>query len=97
MDTNFTQYKLAGSQDGLAIVSTGSTYYAVSVADVGGLMSPIPPIEEQKKIATFLDRETAKIDSLIERCEMAIELFKERRTALISDAVTGKIDVRSAV
>ena len=94
MDTNFTQYKLAGSQDGLAIVSTGSTYDAVSVADVGGLMSPVPPIEEQKKIATFLDRETAKIDSLIERCETAIGLLKERRTALISAAVTGKIDVR---
>jgi type I restriction enzyme S subunit len=94
MDTNFTQYKLAGSQDGLAIVSTGSTYDAVSVADVEGLIFPFPSIEEQKKIATFLERETAKIDSLIERCETAIELLKERRIALISAAVTGKIDVQ---
>jgi len=46
--------------------------------------------------AAFLEKETAKIDILIEKCETAIKLLKERRTALISAAVTGKIDVRSA-
>ena len=57
---------------------------------------PVPrlPLEEQKQIAAFLDKETTKIDTLIEKCETAIELLKERRTALISAAVTGKIDVR---
>ena len=64
---------------------------------VKSLKVPIPPSSEQVKIATFLEREIAKIDMLIERCETAIELLKERRTALISAAVTGKIDVRSAV
>ncbi len=54
------------------------------------------PLEEQKQIAAFLDSETTKIDTLIEKCETAIELLKERRTALISAAVTGKIDVRDA-
>lgn len=58
----------------------------------------IPPKdEEQKRIIAFLDKETTKIDTLIEKCETAIELLKERRTALIAAAVTGKIDVRSAV
>ena len=52
-----------------------------------------PPISEQKKIADFLDRETAKIDSLIEKEKQIIEKMKEYRTALISAAVTGKIDV----
>ena len=58
---------------------------------------PVPrlPLEEQKQIAAFLDKETTKIDALIEKCETAIELLKERRTALISAAVTGKIDVRN--
>ena len=56
-----------------------------------------PPLEEQKQIIAFLDKETTKIDTLIEKCETAIELLKERRTALISAAVTGKIDVRNAV
>ncbi len=53
-----------------------------------------PLLDEQQKIAAFLDRETAKIDALIVECETAIGLLKERRTALISAAVTGEIDVR---
>jgi type I restriction enzyme S subunit len=55
---------------------------------------PAPALEEQQKIAQFLDHETAKIDTLIEKSNSAIELMQERRTALISAAVTGKIDVR---
>ncbi|MCP5243790.1 MAG: hypothetical protein H6940_10230 [Burkholderiales bacterium] len=45
----------------------------------------------------FLDSETTKIDELINEAKKAIELLKERRTALISAAVTGKIDVRGLV
>ena len=56
----------------------------------------IPPTQaEQRKIADYLDRETKKIDALVETCETAIGLLKERRTALISAAVTGNIDVRN--
>ena len=54
----------------------------------------LPPLSEQQMIADFLDRETAKIDSLIEKEKQIIEKMKEYRTALISAAVTGKIDVR---
>ena len=57
----------------------------------------LPPVSEQQKIADFLDRETAKIDSLIEKEKQIIEKMKEYRTALISAAVTGKIDVRGEV
>lgn len=53
-----------------------------------------PPVEEQLSIVQHLDAETTKIDHLIAKAEQAIELMKERRTALISAAVTGKIDVR---
>ena len=56
---------------------------------------PLPTIEEQKKIAEFLDNKAAIFSNLIENTESAIELIKERRTALISAAVTGKIDVRN--
>lgn len=49
---------------------------------------------EQTKIACFLDHETARIDALIEEQQRLIELLKEKRQALISAAVTGKIDVR---
>ncbi|KZX37291.1 restriction endonuclease subunit S [Wohlfahrtiimonas chitiniclastica] len=54
----------------------------------------LPPTQEQIEIATYLDNRTSKIDLLIQKAEQQIELMKERRTALISAAVTGKIDVR---
>ena len=49
---------------------------------------------EQEIIVSFLDQETAKLDTLIAKVQKAIELLKELRTALISAAVTGKVDVR---
>lgn len=54
----------------------------------------VPDIQEQQKIAQFLDRETSKIDNLITKTRTSIDHLKEYRTALISAAVTGKIDVR---
>jgi type I restriction enzyme S subunit len=53
----------------------------------------IPPIEDQKSIAEFLDRETAKIDGMMKKVEMQIEKLQEYRQALITNAVTGKIKV----
>ncbi|MGF6370913.1 type I restriction enzyme S subunit [Paraburkholderia sp. RAU6.4a] len=55
-----------------------------------------PPIEEQLLIASFLNVEIAKLDALGSEVERAIQLLKERRSALISAAVAGKIDVRNA-
>ncbi len=58
---------------------------------------PYPPLEEQQQIANYLDDKTSKMDKLIEKANKSIELLKEKRTALISAAVTGKIDVREEV
>ena len=55
----------------------------------------VPPFSEQMKIVGFLDQEASKLDALVEEAEQAIELIKERRSAVISAAVTGKIDVRN--
>jgi type I restriction enzyme, S subunit len=54
----------------------------------------IPPFSEQETIANHLDDETFQIDQLLERTQRAIQLLKERRQALITQVVTGKIDVR---
>lgn len=54
----------------------------------------VPPIEEQLKIVAYLNAESAKFDTLTAEAQRAIELLQERRSALISAAVTGKIDVR---
>jgi len=58
---------------------------------------PCPSVDEQQAIAAFLDRETDRIDLLVSEAERAITLLQERRSALISAAVTGKIDVRGLV
>jgi type I restriction enzyme, S subunit len=61
------------------------------------LQVALPPLSEQSFIAANLDRETIKLDTLISEAGRAVALLKERRTALISAAVTGKIDVRGLV
>lgn len=58
---------------------------------------PCPPQDEQHAVASFLDQTTREFDQLIENAEGAIALLQERRAALISAAVAGKIDVRGSV
>ena len=60
------------------------------------LRMPVPPLPEQAAIAAYLDSETAKLDALVGKVEAAVERLQEYRTALITAAVTGKIDVRQA-
>jgi type I restriction enzyme S subunit len=61
---------------------------------IGGIVIPVPPVVEQHRIVARMDCDTAKIDALVAQAERAIQLLLERRSALISAAVTGKIDVR---
>ncbi len=75
----------------------GGTKIQLSLEDVREVKLAIPPIPEREKIANYLDAQTIKIDTLIEKNNKIIILLKERRTALISAAVTGKIDVRGEV
>lgn len=65
--------------------------------DINKFNIPLPPISIQKKITEFLDKETSKIDSLISETESTIALLKEHRSALITNAVTGKINVEGLV
>ncbi|HEU5070422.1 MAG TPA: restriction endonuclease subunit S [Verrucomicrobiae bacterium] len=62
--------------------------------DLDKFRVPLPPPEEQAAIAAYLDEETAKLDALVGKVEAAVERLQEYRTALITAAVTGKIDVR---
>lgn len=55
----------------------------------------VPPLPEQTAIAFYLDTETAKLDALVAKVEEAVERLQEYRSALITAAVTGKIDVRA--
>lgn len=82
---NLGQYSQSAAQPG------------ISVEVISQKRLPVPPLDEQNKIATYLDRETAEIDAAIADAREIISLSKERRAAVISAAVTGKIDVRGLV
>lgn len=69
---------------------------SISSSNLLDLPVPRPPKEEQAKILGHLDRAAARIDKLIAKTERSIELLREHRTALITAAVTGKIDLRDA-
>ena len=72
----------------------GATIKTIGMPDVRRLTMTLPPLEEQKRIVGRVQAHRAQIGSLIEEAEKAMKLLTERRSALISAAVTGKIDVR---
>ena len=77
--------------------SNGITRYGLGKPSIENLFLPIPPDSEQRQIADFLNNKTQQIDKLITTEQRKIELLKEYRQSLISEAVTGKIDVRNEV
>ncbi len=72
--------------------SEGVGYPAIAPGRLAALKLAIPGKDEQRAIAAFLDRETARIDALIAKKEHVIELLREQRTATISKLVTGGLD-----
>jgi restriction endonuclease S subunit len=74
----------------------GATFRRLNLGTLARTPIPLPTLDEQRRIATCLDEETAKIDALIAKADEVIETLREYRSALITDAVTGKIDVRGA-
>ena len=82
-------------QEAVTLNWSFGTQQNIGMGVVENLSVPVPPIEEQQRIAALLDSESAKFDALAAEANRAIELLQERRSALISAAVTGKIDVRS--
>ena len=69
----------------------------ISQSTVRNLLITIPSLYEQRFILRWIDRETTRIDALIEKLEDSIALLQEYRQALITAAVTGQIDVREEV
>ena len=75
----------------------GATSPHINISDIKNFDVPEPPTDEQKRIADFIVRHVEQLDTLNSEAEEAIRILKERRAALISAAVTGKIDVRGEV
>ena len=78
--------------DAVVAHSVGVGYPAIAPTRLADLSVWVPPLEEQRAIATFLDCETAKIDALVAKQERLIALLQEKRAALISHAVTKGLD-----
>jgi restriction endonuclease S subunit len=72
----------------------GSTHNTIYMPDIRSFRFTFPPIIEQREIAACVLDESKRFDQLIQEAEKSTDLLQERRTALISAAVTGKIDVR---
>jgi restriction endonuclease S subunit len=83
-------YFTATSKQSTNLASTNST-------KLRELPMPLPNPAEQDEIVFGIDQETARIDALLGKVNSALDRLKELRTALISAAVTGKIDVREEV
>jgi type I restriction enzyme S subunit len=76
--------------------ATGSTALGIKASKLHKLRIFLPPLEEQEKIVAFLDSETQKIDQTITLIEKSITLLEEYKTSLISNVVTGKINVMTS-
>ena len=77
--------------------TVGATSPHVNVSTIRNYRLTLPSRKEQELVSSYLDRETSKVDLMASEAERAIGLLKERRSALISAAVTGKIDVCTKV
>jgi type I restriction enzyme, S subunit len=82
---NLNQYSLSAAQPG------------ISIDRISAIKIPVPPLEEQYWIAEYLEREPAKIDPLVTSIADSITLLNERRSALITAAVTGQIKLEDMV
>ena len=82
--------ELSSSQ--FAVMANGVTRFGLSYDAIKNVLVLKPPMPEQKAIATFLDEKTAAIDDLIAKKEKLLELLAEKRTALITQAVSKGLD-----
>jgi len=94
----FTAFSLnSSSRFHGGILSSGSTRSRIPLSVMATRVVPLPPLWEQEEIDQFLRHENDQISSLQRDAEAAVTLLQERRSALISAAVTGQIDVRGFV
>jgi type I restriction enzyme S subunit len=91
----FLLLRLRSMTQELERLTTGATLRTIGMPDVRTLVTPVPPLAEQRDIVAWVSSEAARLDNLIATAGQAVVVLQERRTALISAAVTGQIDVRS--
>ena len=96
-DTKFLMYWFMGNRKHIINLSYGGGQPNISQDTIKSLHIPCTSIEEQQAIVEHIEKETSKLITTIQTIEKKIALTQEYRTALIAEAVTGKIDVRAFV
>lgn len=91
----FLQYWLKNNYQNIRNLGGGDKRDGLNLVMIGGIPIPVLPLNEQEKISNYLDSINLEIDSIKAKTEQEIELLKEYKTALISEVVTGKVDVRN--
>jgi len=96
VDPHFLAFALnsVGCYEQSQLLTRGATNNDLGLTRMIKIWFVLPPIEEQRQVVAFLRSETKNLDALAAEAQKAIDLLQERRTALISAAVTGQIDVR---
>ena len=89
----FLTYFLSLHRETMRLLSDSATLGIMNQEKTGWLPIPTPPLDVQEQIVTYIHSQTARFDALKTKINRAIELLREKRTALISAAVTGKIQV----
>ena len=82
----------SGVRDQFSVAANGIARFGLTGRAIGDSVFSLPPVPEQRAIAAFLDRETGRIDALIEKKKCLVELFQEKRASMISRAVTKGLD-----
>lgn len=90
-DHRYVAYALAASKTNLQALANGTTFSEISTTAVENYAIPLPTLATQRRIADYLDRETAEIDSAVGELDRYIELLTERRRVVISQAVCGQL------
>ena len=79
----------------MKLIETGALHQHINSTKLKDIITIVPPIEEQSQIVRFIEEQRGRIQTIINKTQQEIELLKEYKTALISEVVTGKVDVRN--
>lgn len=97
IELSYLKYSLMAALPALEQTSIQSTQPNLNIDRIGSLKTPLPPLDEQVSIVNYIENQLSNFETVLSAVEDSIKLLLERRTSLISAAVTGKIDVREAV
>lgn len=88
LEDKFLKYLFVDCERYISFFSSANTQENLNVTKIKDLVFPIPPLDTQKNIVSFLDKKTAEIDNIIEKKETLLLRLEEKKKAIINEAVT---------